>query len=39
MIADVKVLLEEAKAGKYAVGAFNTVNLETTRAIIEAAKE
>lgn len=39
MIADVKILLEEARAGKYAVGAFNTVNLETTRAIIEAAKE
>lgn len=39
MIADVKILLDEARAGKYAVGAFNTVNLETTRAIIEAAKE
>ena len=39
MIADVKTLLEEARAGKYAVGAFNTLNLETTRAIIEAAKE
>src|SRR3990167_11477657 len=39
MIVDVKTLLTEAKAGKYAVGAFNTVNLETTRAIIEAARE
>lgn len=39
MIANVKELLEKAKAGGYAVGAFNTVNLETTRAIIEAAKE
>ncbi len=39
MIVDVKELLIQAKAGKYAVGAFNTVNLETTRAIIEAAKE
>ena len=39
MIADVKTLLEEARAGKYAVGAFNTLNLETTRAIIEAARE
>ena len=39
MIADVKALLEEARVGKYAVGAFNTVNLETTRAIIEAAQE
>ena len=39
MLVNVKTMLEEAKAGKYAVGAFNTVNLETTRAIIEAAKE
>lgn len=39
MIVSVKELLEKAKAGGYAVGAFNTVNLETTRAIIEAAKE
>ncbi|MGK2849176.1 MAG: class II fructose-bisphosphate aldolase [Minisyncoccota bacterium] len=39
MLANVKILLEEAKAGQYAVGAFNTVNLETTRAIIETAVE
>lgn len=39
MLANVKELLEDAKRGGYAVGAFNTVNLETTRAIIEAAKE
>ncbi|MFZ2300132.1 MAG: class II fructose-bisphosphate aldolase [Candidatus Moraniibacteriota bacterium] len=39
MIADVKTMLVEAKAGKYAVGAFNAVNLETTRAIIETATE
>ncbi len=39
MIVDVKEMLLSAKAGGYAVGAFNTVNLETTRAIIEAAKE
>lgn len=39
MIVSVKELLEKAKAGGYAVGAFNTVNLETTRAIINAAKE
>lgn len=39
MIVNVKTLLEKARAGKYAVGAFNTVNLETARAIIEAAKE
>lgn len=39
MIANVKEMLEKAKAGGYAVGAFNTVNLETTRAIIETAQE
>lgn len=39
MIVNVKELLEQAKAGHYAIGAFNTVNLETSRAIIEAAKE
>lgn len=39
MIADVKEMLVAAKAGKYAVGAFNTVNLETTRGILEAALE
>ncbi len=39
MIVSVKEILEKAKAGGYAVGAFNTTNLETTRAIVEAAKE
>lgn len=39
MIVSVKEILTKAKAGGYAVGAFNTVNLETTRAIVEAAKE
>ena len=39
MMANVKEMLEQAKAGGYAVGAFNTVNLETTQAILEAAKE
>lgn len=39
MITSTKEILTKAKEGKYAVGAFNTVNLETTRAIIEAAKE
>jgi fructose-bisphosphate aldolase class II len=39
MITSVKEILSKAKEGGYAVGAFNTVNLETTRAIIEAAKE
>lgn len=39
MITSVKEILEKAKDGGYAVGAFNTVNLETTRAIVEAATE
>lgn len=39
MITPVKEILTKAKEGGYAVGAFNTVNLETTRAIVEAAKE
>jgi len=39
MIVSVKKILNKAKEGGYAVGAFNTVNLETTQAIIEAAKE
>lgn len=39
MIVSVKKILNDAKAGNYAVGAFNTFNLETTRAIIEGAQE
>lgn len=39
MIASVKEILNKAREGGYAVGAFNTVNLETTQAIIDAAKE
>lgn len=39
MITSVKEILSKAKEGGYAVGAFNTTNLETTKAIIEAAKE
>jgi fructose-bisphosphate aldolase class II len=39
MITSVKEILTKARAGGYAVGAFNTVNLETTRAIVDAAKE
>lgn len=39
MITSVKEILTKAKEGGYAVGAFNTTNLETTRAIIDAAKE
>ncbi len=39
MIVSSKKILLEAQSGKYALGAFNTVNLETTRAILEAAAE
>lgn len=39
MIISSKKLLEQAQKGGYAIGAFNTVNLETTRAILEAAAE
>ncbi|OGI21311.1 MAG: hypothetical protein A2808_01445 [Candidatus Moranbacteria bacterium RIFCSPHIGHO2_01_FULL_55_24] len=39
MLTNVKDILAKAKEGGYAVGAFNTINLETTQAIIEAAKD
>lgn len=39
MIVNVKEMLIKAREGGYAVGAFNTINLETTRAILEAAQE
>ena len=39
MIRTTKELLEEAREGGYALGAFNTVNLETTKAILDAASE
>ncbi|MDH4330445.1 MAG: class II fructose-bisphosphate aldolase [Candidatus Moranbacteria bacterium] len=39
MIVNVKDILADAKKGGYAVGAFNTVNLETTQAILKAAYE
>ncbi|NTU66418.1 MAG: class II fructose-bisphosphate aldolase [Candidatus Moranbacteria bacterium] len=39
MITSVKEILAKAKEGGYAVGAFNTINLETTRAIVDAAQE
>src|SRR5574343_346138 len=39
MIVSVKDILTKAQEGKYAVGAFNTVNLETTQAILHAASE
>lgn len=39
MITSVKEILINAQKGGYAVGAFNATNLETVRAIIDAAKE
>lgn len=39
MLVSSRKLLEQARATGYALGAFNTVNLETTRAILEAAAE
>ncbi|TXH07335.1 MAG: ketose-bisphosphate aldolase [Candidatus Moraniibacteriota bacterium] len=39
MIISAKKILTEAQKSGYAVGAFNTVNLETTWAILEAAAE
>ncbi|MFA5777176.1 MAG: class II fructose-bisphosphate aldolase [Parcubacteria group bacterium] len=39
MITSVKEILTKAKDGGYAVGAFNTLNLEVTHAIVQAAKE
>jgi ketose-bisphosphate aldolase len=39
MIVSVQEMLVKARKEKYAVGAFNTVNLETTRGILEAALE
>lgn len=39
MITSVKEILTKAREGGYAIGAFNTINLETTKAIVEAARE
>lgn len=39
MLISAKKILTEAQEGGYAVGAFNTVNLETTWAILEAAAD
>ena len=39
MITSVKEILTNAQKDGYAVGAFNTTNLETTKAIVLAAKE
>lgn len=39
MLVNVKDILTKAQEGGYAVGAFNTVNLETTHAILHAASD
>lgn len=39
MLVSVKEILEKARSGGYAVGAFNVFNLETTQAVIQAARE
>lgn len=39
MLVTLKELVEDAKEKKYAVGSFNTPNLETLRAVIKAAEE
>lgn len=38
MLVNLKEILEKAKEGKYAVGAFNATDLNTARGIIEAAE-
>lgn len=39
MIIPIKEIIKKAERGKYAVGAFNTANLETTLGIIRAVKK
>ena len=39
MLVNMKEMLENAKAGRYAVGFFNAVNVEMARAVIETAEE
>ena len=39
MLVNMKEMLEKARAGKYAVGFFNAVNVEMARAVIETAEE
>ena len=39
MLVSAKAMLDKAKAGHYAVGAFNINNLEWTKAILTAAQE
>lgn len=39
MLVDLKTLLEDANKHRYAIGSFNTPNLETVRAVVAAAEE
>ena len=39
MLVHIKEIIKKAQVGKYAVGAFNTFNLETTLAIVRAAEK
>jgi len=39
MLTNTKLMLKKAQKGRYAVGAFNTSNLEFTKAIIKAAED
>lgn len=39
MLVNLKTILEKAKTGKYAVGAFNATDLNTARGIVEAAEK
>lgn len=38
-LVHIKEIIKKAQRGKYAVGAFNTANFETTKAILEAAQK
>ncbi|MGX8835404.1 class II fructose-bisphosphate aldolase [Amedibacillus sp. YH-ame6] len=39
MLVNMKQILEEAEKGQYAIGCINTPNLETLRAVVDAAEE
>jgi fructose-bisphosphate aldolase, class II len=39
MLVTTKLMLKKAMAGKYAIGAFNVYNMETVKAVAEAAEE
>ena len=39
MLVNAAEMLKKAEAGKYALGAFNTNNLEWTLALLQAAEE